>query len=117
MNMPKVIQTVLVLVTCVSSQAQDIACPAGTKANGETTPDVSEAWCELFLEGGVVQHGPTRSWYPNGVLGTTGQYDEGKPVGKWHGWYESGAREGTSERTHQIFQALERVYSCFQPSF
>ena len=74
--------------------ADDIVCPDGTRPNGETTPEVREAWCELNHEGTVVQHGPYRAWWPNGVLGTSGQFLLGKAVGEWKGWFPSGKPQG-----------------------
>ena len=74
--------------------ASAILCPSGTTPNGETTPDVREAWCELKWHDKTVQHGPYRAWWPNGKLGTSGQYDHGKAEGKWTGWYESGELQG-----------------------
>ena len=74
--------------------AGDITCPKGTKPNGEDTPDVKEAWCEITWHGQTVQHGPYRAWWPNGKLGTSGQYVYGKAEGKWIGWYPSGQVQG-----------------------
>jgi len=73
---------------------EEIVCPDGAKPNGETTPEVSEAWCELSVDGAIVMHGPYRSWWPGGTLGTSGQYDRGKAVGKWTGWFPSGKLQG-----------------------
>ncbi len=82
-------------VVCANAAARGgIGCPKGTTPNGEETPEVSEAWCELQWNGQTVQHGPYRAWWPNGKLGTTGQYDHGKAVGKWTGWYSSGELQG-----------------------
>jgi antitoxin component YwqK of YwqJK toxin-antitoxin module len=39
-------------------------------------------------------HGPYRSWWPNGKLGTSGQYVYGKAEGKWRGWYRTGELQG-----------------------
>ena len=74
--------------------AGDIVCPKGTLPNGEETPDVKEAWCETPWHGKTVQHGPYRSWWPNGKLGTKGQYVYGKADGKWQGWYSNGELQG-----------------------
>jgi hypothetical protein len=65
--------------------AADLNCPKGTTPNGERTPEVSEAWCETTRGGRVVLHGPYRAWWPNGQLGTDGQYRYDKPVGTWKG--------------------------------
>ncbi len=77
-----------------ASEDDDIACPVGTKPAGETVPEVREAWCELYTDEGVKQHGPYQAWYPNGVLSTKGQFHEGQHVGLWFGWYASGAKQG-----------------------
>ncbi|MDH4099873.1 MAG: hypothetical protein OEV28_04800 [Nitrospirota bacterium] len=74
--------------------AEKIDCPKGTTPKAETTPEVSEAWCELHENGKAVMHGPFRAWWPNGKLGTEGQYDHGKAVGVWRGWYETGELQG-----------------------
>ena len=58
---------------------------------------MAEAWCEVVQKGTVVLHEPYRAWWPNGQLGTDGQYHYGKPVGVWKGWYADGKR--TSEET------------------
>ena len=78
---------------CASSN-ENIECPVGTTSAGETTPEVREAWCELERNGTVVQHGPYRAWWPNGKLGSSGQYSYGQPVGKWTGWFPSGTIQG-----------------------
>ena len=71
--------------------AGGIDCPKGTTRNGETTPEASEAWCE---DTNHRMHGPYRAWWPNGNLGTEGQYEHGVATGKWRGWYESGELQG-----------------------
>jgi len=73
---------------------ESLNCPMGTTPEGERTPEVSEAWCETIHEGKAVLHGPYRAWWPNGQLGTVGQYHYGKPVGVWRGWYADGKRQG-----------------------
>ena len=94
--------------TQVASVTDGIGCPDGTQANGETVPEVREAWCELHTSGGVVQHGPYRAWYPNGTLATNGQFDKGKNVGRWHGWYASGAKQG--EIVYENGEVVSEVY-------
>ncbi|MBX9903070.1 MAG: hypothetical protein K2Y31_01850 [Burkholderiales bacterium] len=79
---------------CSSTFASGIKCPKGTKPNGEQTPEVSEAWCEKRSNGRVVQHGPYRAWWPNNRLGTSGQYINGIPAGKWSGWHQNGKQQG-----------------------
>jgi len=82
-------------IATVAVQAQEqITCPDGATLNGETTPEAGESWCELPLNGTVVMHGPYRSWWPDGTLGTSGRYDRGKAVGKWSGWFPSGKLQG-----------------------
>jgi antitoxin component YwqK of YwqJK toxin-antitoxin module len=76
------------------ARSGDVTCPKGTVPNGEITPEVKEAWCEIMWHGKTVQHGPYRSWWPNGKLGTTGQYVYGKAEGKWQGWYSTGQLQG-----------------------
>ena len=73
------------------SIAKGIDCPKGTTPNGETTPDVSEAWCE---DSNHKMHGPYRVWWPNGKLGNEGQYEHGDASGKWRAWYETGELQG-----------------------
>jgi hypothetical protein len=73
---------------------EEMVCPEGTRRAAETVPEVSEAWCELDHDGTVVLHGPYRAWWPNGVLGTSGQYSFGKAVGEWTGWFPSGKIQG-----------------------
>lgn len=77
-----------------SASAAGIGCPKGTRPNGETLPEVREAWCEVMHDGKTVQHGPYRAWWPNGKRGNLGQYEYGKAVGKWTGWYPSGKLQG-----------------------
>jgi len=74
--------------------AEGFGCPKGTTPNGETTPEVRDAWCELSAAGKTVQHGPYRSWWPNGKLGADGQYERGLMVGKWTGWFPNGKMQG-----------------------
>ena len=73
---------------------EDFACPNGTVPRGETTPEVREAWCELTANGKTAQHGPHRSWWPNGRLATKGTYVFGKAEGRWSGWDETGELQG-----------------------
>jgi len=73
-----------------SAAADEVVCPEGAELKGETTPEVRENWCELIHNGSAVHHGPYRAWYPNGVLGTSGQLTLGKPVGEWKAWFPSG---------------------------
>ncbi len=119
MNISLSLPVLLMLVFCAASsgdkestqeiaETDGIGCPDGTKANGETMPEVSEAWCELKTNEGVVLHGPYRSWYPNGTLGTRGQLEKGKPVGRWYGWYESGAKEG--EIVYEDGEIISEIY-------
>lgn len=94
MTTPIVLIALYTLIMLALASADGIDCPAGTTPRGETTPDVSEAWCEVFKDGKTVHHGPYLAWWPNGKLGTKGQYEYGKPVGRWHGWYETGELQG-----------------------
>jgi hypothetical protein len=71
-----------------------IVCPNGTTPRVETTPDSRKAWCELQWNGKTVNHGPYRSWWSNGRLGTEGTYVSGRQDGKWRGWYPSGQLQG-----------------------
>jgi len=93
-----------VVATCMFipalALADGIGCPKGTTPNGESEPDVSEAWCEILKDGRTVQHGPYRSWWPNGKLGTEGQYEYGKQTGRWRGWYETGELQGEEWYEH-----------------
>ncbi|MDH4164603.1 MAG: hypothetical protein OEW15_18220 [Nitrospirota bacterium] len=84
----------ILLFSYNSATADGIGCPKGTKPKGEQTPEVSEAWCDKSVSGKVVMHGPYRSWWPNGKLGTEGKYENGKQVGLLRGWYESGELQG-----------------------
>jgi hypothetical protein len=87
----------LPLVAALGSSSvfgQDFVCPKGTVPRGETTPEVREAWCEVTVNGKTVEHGPYRSWWPNGRLGTKGTMVYGKAEGRWTGWYETGELQG-----------------------
>lgn len=89
--MKRVLCSVVMILVSQIAIAKGIECPKGTTPNGETTPEVSEAWCEDLNH---KMHGPYRAWWPNGKLGTEGEYDHGKATGKWRGWYESGQLQG-----------------------
>jgi antitoxin component YwqK of YwqJK toxin-antitoxin module len=95
-------------VAPIIHSADELQCPSGTTPNGETTPDVSEAWCEVSWNGKTVMHGPYRAWWPNGRLGTSGQYNHGEPEGKWSGWYPSGQLQG-----EEWFESGKRVKSRY----
>jgi len=82
--------SVLIAVGSALARSEDITCPKGTVQNGEDTQDVKEVWCEILWHGNTVEHGPYRAWWPNGKLGTTGQYVFGKAEGKWQRWYSTG---------------------------
>ncbi len=90
-----IVIAIMVSVLYVDSVlANNIECPKGTTLKRETTPEVSEAWCEILVDGKTVMHGPYRVWWPNGKLGTKGQYHYGKMVGHWRGWYDNGKPQG-----------------------
>src|ERR1700741_1141154 len=92
------ILSVLCFAFAFGANAEDeLVCPQGTTPNGETTPEVREAWCEVAHDGSVVLHGPYRAWWPNGVLGTSGQYVLGKAEGDWKGWFPSGKLQGEEQ--------------------
>ena len=74
--------------------AGDLVCPKGTTPKAESTPEVSEAWCEILKDGTTLQHGPYKAWWPNGRLSLEGQYSYGKQTGQWRGWYETGELQG-----------------------
>jgi len=87
-----------------SALAKDIGCPIGTIQNGENQPGITQSWCELAADRSQF-HGPYRSWYGNGVLGTMENFNHGKRDGKaeyrWgngrlqaSGQYKNGEREG-----------------------
>jgi antitoxin component YwqK of YwqJK toxin-antitoxin module len=84
----------LMMLIASNTYANDIQCPPGSLSNGESTPELVEAWCEVMENGKVVEHGPYRAWWPNGNLGTEGQFNLGKAVGRWRGWYSSGILQG-----------------------
>ncbi|MGZ0019680.1 hypothetical protein [Nitrosomonas sp. wSCUT-2] len=71
-----VILVALLTLSGNSFAGEGIGCPAGTKPNGETIPDVSEAWREIVRDGKVEYHGPYRAWWLNGKLGNEGQYSK-----------------------------------------
>ena len=89
--MKRAFLSLAILFISNSAIADGIGCPKDTIPNGETTPDVSEAWCE---DSNHKMHGPYRAWWPNEQLGNEGQYEHGSPVGKWRAWYESGELQG-----------------------
>ena len=82
--------TALVAAGSAMARGGEITCPKGTVPNGEDTQDVKEAWCEVLWHGKKVEHGPYRAWWPDGKLGTTGQYVYGKAEGKWRRWSSTG---------------------------
>jgi len=99
--------TFLVMLCLISftALAEDIGCPKGTIQNGENEPGITQAWCELATDRSQF-HGPYRSWYGNGVLGTMENFNHGKRDGKaeyrWgngrlqaSGQYKNGEREGS----------------------
>jgi len=85
---------VLLMLSSAVAYGQGLDCPKGTTPNGERTPEASEAWCETPHKGTVVLHGPYRAWWPNGQLGTEGQYRYDKAVGLWKGWHPNGKLQG-----------------------
>ena len=74
----------------------------------EETPEAREAWCEILWHGKTVQHGPYRSWWPNGKLASKGQYVYGKADGKWQGWYGNGQVQG-----EELFDLGRKVKSRY----
>ena len=50
------------------------------------------------------QHGPTVSWYDNGLPKMKGQYENGDRIGRFIWWYENGSKqlEGEYERGKKI---------------
>ena len=73
------------------SNANDITCPPGSMIKGENTPEVKEAWCEIIMNKKALMHGPYKAWYPSGILGNKGQYNEGVATGIWYSWYNNGS--------------------------
>jgi antitoxin component YwqK of YwqJK toxin-antitoxin module len=102
----------LVLAVVGVAFAGDITCPLGTKPSGEDTQDVKEKWCETTWHGKTVEHGPYRAWWPNGRLGSSGQYVYGKAEGKWVRWYPSGKLQ-----SEEWFEAGKRVKSQYFDEF
>jgi antitoxin component YwqK of YwqJK toxin-antitoxin module len=95
---------ILLAIVQTAALAENIVCQQGTVPNGEKTPDVREAWCELETDRSLL-HGPYRSWYGDGVLGTAENYNHGKRDGQaeYHwgngnpqasGQYRQGLRDG-----------------------
>ena len=93
--MKKIFLIIPILILLSSfSIAQNIECPPNSKRAGEETPEVSETWCETKnSKGQTVIHGPYLAWYPNGTLGTKGQYHYSQATGFWEAWYENGQKE------------------------
>lgn len=76
--------------------AEDIHCPAGTTFITESSPQVSEQWCEIIRNGKTVMHGPYQARWTNGQLGTSGRYEFGEQNGTWQEWDEAGVLQDTS---------------------
>jgi hypothetical protein len=100
-----------------------IRCPAGTVPTGEQTPEVHEAWCEKVVDGKTLMHGPYRAWWPNGRLGTSGQYANGQATGEWKDWYQNGKVQGREwyvagklSRSEYFSESGERISAPSNPS-
>jgi hypothetical protein len=91
---PFYLSLMLALAIPALCRGGDLVCPKGTTPKAESTPQVSEAWCEILRAGATEMHGPYRAWWPNGKLGTEGQYSHEKQTGRWRGWYETGELQG-----------------------
>jgi antitoxin component YwqK of YwqJK toxin-antitoxin module len=78
---------------CASLPKESIICPPDavlkTGASGPTwisaylDPGTEGAWCEAVAAGGLVPHGPFRTWNSEGAIVTEGQFDRGVRVGEW----------------------------------
>jgi hypothetical protein len=126
--------TIFLLCMHVPAWWAGVSCPPGTVPNGESTPKVSETWCELESDRSIL-HGPYRAWYPKHVLGTAETYDRGKITGeatyRWHngriqakGSYRSNARHGvwhfwsdTGADAGSVVYAMGKVVSGKLPTW
>ena len=110
--------SMVVLSAALLADDKSLDCPDGTSPNAESTPEIIEAWCELMHNGVTVMHGPYKAWWPNGALSVSGNYDYGKPVGKWTGWYMDGKiqgedwfEDGKLVRERRSCTLSERIYT------
>lgn len=110
------------LAGCVSCQATEARCPAGSTLVGSAPPTGTEEWCEYRdSEGKAVKHGayiawyesnrkqaevnyrhgkedgPTTLWYPDGKKMLQGNYRDGEREGVWMRWYENRIKELETE--------------------
>lgn len=52
---------------------------------------VLRTWSEWLLPSGEVErHGREQTWYASGAKEWEREFDHGRPVGHWRGWYEDG---------------------------
>ena len=66
-----------------------------------TIPMLSNFVAKVTYVNGV-PHGPYRSYYPNGVLHMSGQYDRGKRTGHWTQWSTKGPA-GSIKRVEALY--------------
>ncbi len=64
-------------------------------------PGVTEAWCELETDR-TQFHGPYRSWYGNGVLGTMENFNHGKRDGKAEYHWGNGNLQASGQYKHGV---------------
>lgn len=69
----------------------DLACPAGTVANGTAPPNGDEAWCELRApDRPPMRQGPSLTWHDNGAKASQGSFASGFRTGPWLFWHANG---------------------------
>jgi hypothetical protein len=91
------------LVGCKKAQVANVAeapaaapatllgCPGDAREFGAMPPAGQELWCGVTTPtGGVIRHGPTRTWYRDGRPSTIGAYADNREVGHWWYWHDDG---------------------------
>jgi hypothetical protein len=91
----------LLFLASLAAASEDIGCPRGTVQNGVRMPGVTEAWCELKTDRSQF-HGPYRSWYGNGVLGTKENYKHGKRDGKAEYHWGNGKLQASGQYRNSV---------------
>lgn len=76
-----------VAAAAVEAAEPQLVCPGGTSRNGARPPHGRKEWCEL-PDG--TQHGPSLSYYKDGVVKAEANFENGQLQGVFRLWHTNG---------------------------
>ena len=97
---PRLLLAAAVIIAAAAvtpAAAQTGGCPPGTQP--VTEPQQEGGRLEYCQRAGssTERDGPVRTFYADGQKRFEGEFRDGKPYGRWRGWYASGRPEGEAD--------------------